>query len=89
MSASKEICMPSSFNAVQSTEVAILGIVGGIGITHGPLLAALFMVSIRELLTRPTGWRDGRAIHGDICGCLDPDRHFPAGWICRDIGEYI
>jgi|GEM_PF-362987 len=45
----------SSFNAVQSTEVAILGIVGGIGITHGPLLAALFMVSIRELLRAQLG----------------------------------
>ncbi len=46
---------PSAFNAVQSTEVAILGIIGGIGITHGPLLAALIMVSTREILRAQLG----------------------------------
>jgi branched-chain amino acid transport system permease protein len=41
---------PKAFNGTQSTEVAILGIVGGMGITFGPMLGAILLVSIRELL---------------------------------------
>jgi branched-chain amino acid transport system permease protein len=40
----------SFFSSPQSTEVAILGIVGGMGITYGPLMAAVILVSMRELL---------------------------------------
>jgi branched-chain amino acid transport system permease protein len=40
----------SFFSSPQSTEVAILGIVGGMGITYGPLMAAMILVSMRELL---------------------------------------
>jgi branched-chain amino acid transport system permease protein len=41
---------PNFFDGLQSTEVAILGIVGGMGITYGPLLAAILLVSGREFL---------------------------------------
>lgn len=41
---------PSYFNPDMSTEIAILGIVGGMGITFGPLVASIFLVSIREVL---------------------------------------
>jgi branched-chain amino acid transport system permease protein len=41
---------PMFFSTPLSTEVAILGIVGGMGITYGPLLAAVIMVSLREVL---------------------------------------
>jgi branched-chain amino acid transport system permease protein len=40
----------SYFSTSMSVEVAILGIVGGVGITYGPALAAVVMVSIREAL---------------------------------------
>lgn len=40
----------SYFSTQSSIEVAILGIVGGLGITYGPALAALIMVGVRELL---------------------------------------
>ncbi len=40
----------SYFSTSMSMEVTILGIVGGMGITYGPALAALMMVSIREIL---------------------------------------
>jgi branched-chain amino acid transport system permease protein len=51
---------PKSFNGVQSTEVAILGIVGGMGITFGPMLGAILLVSSRELLrARLGGGLDG------------------------------
>lgn len=46
---------PKAFNGVQSTEVAILGIVGGMGFTFGPMLAALLLVSSRELLRARLG----------------------------------
>ncbi|MCI0520318.1 MAG: branched-chain amino acid ABC transporter permease [Chloroflexi bacterium] len=46
---------PKSFNGVQSTEVAILGIVGGMGITFGPMLGAILLVSSRELLRARLG----------------------------------
>jgi branched-chain amino acid transport system permease protein len=41
---------PMFFSTPLSTEVAILGIVGGMGITYGPLVAAVIMVSLREVL---------------------------------------
>jgi branched-chain amino acid transport system permease protein len=41
---------PAFFSMTLSTEVAILGIVGGMGITYGPLVAAVIMVSGREYL---------------------------------------
>lgn len=41
---------PDVFSMVLSTEVAILGIVGGMGITYGPLTAAVLLVSGREYL---------------------------------------
>ncbi len=46
---------PKTFNGVQSTEVAILGIVGGMGITYGPMLGAILLVSSRELLRARLG----------------------------------
>jgi branched-chain amino acid transport system permease protein len=46
---------PKAFNGVQSTEVAILGIVGGMGIIYGPMLGALLLVSTRELLRAQLG----------------------------------
>ncbi len=46
---------PSFFSAEMSLEVAILGIVGGLGITWGPATAALALVSIRELLRARLG----------------------------------
>jgi branched-chain amino acid transport system permease protein len=46
---------PKAFNGVQSTEVAILGIVGGMGITFGPMLGAILLVSIREILRSRLG----------------------------------
>lgn len=46
---------PNFFSGTMSTEVAILGIVGGMGITYGPLLAAFLLVSIRELLRANLG----------------------------------
>ena len=46
---------PSFFSTEMSTEVAILGIVGGMGITYGPLLAALVLVTLRELLRARLG----------------------------------
>ena len=41
---------PHFFSATLSTEVAILGIVGGMGISYGPLTAAVLLVSGREFL---------------------------------------
>lgn len=41
---------PDVFSMVLSTEVAILGIVGGMGITYGPLVASVLLVSGREYL---------------------------------------
>jgi branched-chain amino acid transport system permease protein len=41
---------PNFFDGFRSIEVAILGIVGGMGITYGPLMAAVILVSMRELL---------------------------------------
>jgi branched-chain amino acid transport system permease protein len=46
---------PNFFSATISLEVAILGVVGGVGITYGPLLAALILVSGRELLRAHVG----------------------------------
>lgn len=46
---------PKAFNGVQSTEVAILGIVGGMGIAYGPMLGAILLVSTRELLRARLG----------------------------------
>lgn len=46
---------PTFFSLDMSTEVVILGIVGGMGITYGPLLAAVFLVSLREYLRANLG----------------------------------
>jgi branched-chain amino acid transport system permease protein len=46
---------PNFFSPTISLEVAILGVVGGVGITYGPLLAALILVSGRELLRAHVG----------------------------------
>jgi len=46
---------PSFFNGQESIKVAILGIVGGRGITYGPLLAALLLVGIQEFLRASMG----------------------------------
>ncbi len=46
---------PSFFSADMSIEVAILGIVGGLGITWGPATAALVLVSLREFLRARLG----------------------------------
>ncbi len=51
---------PSFFDGQESIKVAILGIVGGRGITYGPLLAALLLVGIQEFLRASIG--------GDISG---------------------
>ena len=41
---------PNVFDGLQSIEVAILGIVGGMGIIYGPFVAAIILVSGREFL---------------------------------------
>ncbi len=41
---------PNIFSGLQGIEVAILGIVGGMGIIYGPLVGALLLVSGREYL---------------------------------------
>jgi len=46
---------PSFFSATISMEVAILGIVGGMGIIYGPLLATVILVTGRELLRASLG----------------------------------
>jgi len=46
---------PSFFNGQESIKIAILGIVGGRGITYGPLLAALLLVGTQELLRASLG----------------------------------
>lgn len=46
---------PNFFSGPMSTEVAILGIVGGLGITYGPVMAAILLVSVRELLRARLG----------------------------------
>lgn len=46
---------PSFFSSTISLETAILGIVGGMGITYGPLVAAGLLVSFRELLRAGLG----------------------------------
>jgi len=46
---------PRFFDSNMSTEVAILGIVGGMGIPYGPLLAAMVLVSGREFLRANLG----------------------------------
>jgi branched-chain amino acid transport system permease protein len=46
---------PSFFNGQESIKVAILGIVGGRGITYGPLLAALLLVGAQEFLRASLG----------------------------------
>jgi len=46
---------PNFFSSSLSLEVSILGIVGGLGITYGPLLASILLVSARELLRASLG----------------------------------
>lgn len=46
---------PSFFNGPETTKIAILGIVGGRGITYGPLLAALLLVGAQEYLRASLG----------------------------------
>jgi len=46
---------PNFFSSSMSTETAILGIVGGMGITYGPLVAAVLLVSFREFLRASLG----------------------------------
>lgn len=46
---------PSFFDADIATEVAIFGIVGGMGIIYGPLLATILLVGVRELLRAQLG----------------------------------
>lgn len=46
---------PSFFSGLKSIEVAVLGIVGGAGITYGPLVAAVILVSAREFLRANLG----------------------------------
>lgn len=46
---------PSFFDADISTEVAIFGIVGGMGIIYGPLLATILLVGAREVLRAQLG----------------------------------
>jgi branched-chain amino acid transport system permease protein len=46
---------PSFFDSSMAMEVAILGIVGGMGIIYGPALAAILMVSFREILRANLG----------------------------------
>jgi len=46
---------PSFFNGQETTKIAILGIVGGRGITYGPLLAALLLVGAQEYLRASLG----------------------------------
>lgn len=46
---------PSFFSTSMSMEIAILGIVGGMGITYGPLMAAVLLVSFREFLRANLG----------------------------------
>ncbi len=46
---------PNFFSSPLSLEVAILGIVGGMGFTYGPLLASVILVSGRELLRASLG----------------------------------
>jgi branched-chain amino acid transport system permease protein len=46
---------PAFFDTSMSMEVAILGIVGGLGYIYGPAMAAIVMVSFRELLRASLG----------------------------------
>jgi branched-chain amino acid transport system permease protein len=46
---------PSVFDTSMSMEIAILGIVGGMGYIYGPALAAIIMVSFREYLRSNLG----------------------------------
>lgn len=46
---------PKFFSSTISLETAILGIVGGMGITYGPLVAAGLLVSFREFLRASLG----------------------------------
>ncbi|HMD88711.1 MAG TPA: branched-chain amino acid ABC transporter permease [Anaerolineaceae bacterium] len=46
---------PSFFDTSMSMEIAILGIVGGMGFIYGPALAAVIMVSFREYLRSSLG----------------------------------
>jgi branched-chain amino acid transport system permease protein len=46
---------PSFFSTTISMEVAILGIVGGMGIIYGPLLATVILITGRELLRAALG----------------------------------
>jgi branched-chain amino acid transport system permease protein len=48
---------PQLFSSPMSMEVAILGIVGGMGIPFGPLLASVILVSLREFLRASIGGR--------------------------------
>ena len=46
---------PAFFDTSMSMEIAILGIVGGMGYIYGPAMAAIVMVSFRELLRASLG----------------------------------
>ncbi|MCX6054867.1 MAG: branched-chain amino acid ABC transporter permease [Chloroflexi bacterium] len=46
---------PAFFDTSMSMEITILGIVGGMGYIYGPALAAILMVSFRELLRASLG----------------------------------
>lgn len=46
---------PAFFDTSMSMEIAILGIVGGMGFIYGPALAAIVMVSFREVLRASLG----------------------------------
>ena len=66
---------PSFFSTQMSMEVAILGIVGGMGITYGPALAAILLVSFREFLRANLGGGlEGLYL---VVYAVDPDRGSP------------
>lgn len=46
---------PAFFDTSMSMEITILGIVGGMGFIYGPALAAIIMVSFREILRASLG----------------------------------
>jgi branched-chain amino acid transport system permease protein len=46
---------PAFFSTAQSTEIAILGIVGGMGVVYGPLTAAILLVSLKEFMRSNVG----------------------------------
>ncbi len=73
---------PSFFDTSMSMEIAILGIVGGMGYHLWTSIRRHCHGSVPRAVTSRTGQPVGRALPGRLRGNLDPGSTVPAAWSC-------